>query len=537
MRRPSQIIVLIAGAIALAPLLAGIPSGDDWPIELVRVQEYQQAWAGGDVLPTWAPEVLNGFGARDFMFFPPMFPAMAAGFATLTGSVGAGVVLALVAAAVFSMWAMHRASASAASLLGLDNPLVAADVAAAAYGLAPFILFDRIVRNSFAEITALAIVPLGIWAFCCSKDRPLAAGVLAALTAAGLTLSHVLSVFIGGATLLIVALILGLRRVSWTPLFIGLMAGLSMSAWFWLPMWSNLGSVRRGELIDYGLAAASNMMPIGDQLWPGSLAIGPGPWIIALTTLVLVIRPTSGVVRRLALTSLALALVTTVLVDPLSRGIWEIDPLPIVQFPWRLWAMHAVIGSLAIGLATSNLGELAPVVRIALIAVMLAAAAVPLSRVASVPGSWTEDVTDLIATADFPYQSTIGFEYVPPDGGLGVWLSHDSDNGPVIEAIGGRVTVVADEPFRIELAIDSNEPVGVFLAVWDIPEWQVRGDATRFTADGQTLGLGIPAETSSVVIEYEAPALRRSLERATPAIAAAWMLLAFVIARRRKIPS
>jgi len=76
--------------------LFGVPAGDDWFIELVRVQEYQTAWAGGDILPTWAPDVLNGFGSRDFLFFPPLFAALAAALATVTGSIGAGVIVAVI---------------------------------------------------------------------------------------------------------------------------------------------------------------------------------------------------------------------------------------------------------------------------------------------------------------------------------------------------------------------------------------------------------------------------------------------------------
>lgn len=531
-RRSSQSILLAAGAVALAPLVFGVPQGDDWFIELVRVQEYQRAFAGGDILPTWAPEVLNGFGSRDFMFFPPLFAATAAGLGALAGSVGGGVILALMATTLLAMWTMHRAARSIGDALGLARPGVGADIASAAYVLAPFLVFDRHVRNSFSELVALAILPLGIWALAESSQRPLRASALAAVTVAGLVLSHLLTVFIGAVALVVVLALLG--RAKWIPLLSGAVAGLSVSAWFWLPLWTRLDTVRAEELTNYGLAASDNLLPISEMLWPSEVPLGPGPIVIAAAALALAFRTNERSVRRLALGSALVVVVLMLVSSPLAELIWRLDTLSTVQFPWRLWSVHALIGSLALGAAASTLGELRPPHRMALAGIIVAAAAVPLAQIQIVDRSWTDDLETLLARADLPYRATIGFEYLPQESGLGIWLDHDPDSGPIRETSGGTVTVVSDDPYRTEIEVEARSSVGVFLAAWDVPEWTVRGASTRFRADGGTLGFGVDAGSSTVVIEYEPPPLRRTLERLTPGLAALWLFLAWRYSRRRE---
>ena len=77
---------LLAVLVATGPLLLwGFPAGHDWGWKLVRIVEYKEAFASGQFLPFWAVDLYNGWGSPIFLFYAPLFSALASAGVALFG--------------------------------------------------------------------------------------------------------------------------------------------------------------------------------------------------------------------------------------------------------------------------------------------------------------------------------------------------------------------------------------------------------------------------------------------------------------------
>ena len=248
-----RLLPLVAVVVATGPLLLwGLPAGHDWGWELVRLVEYKEAFATGQVLPFWAVDLYSGWGSPIFLFYAPLFTALASVGSALFGSLLTGPTLTLIALTMISAFLVTRMMGALPGKNGAHKS-TAARIAAYVYVLQPYLLADLLVRSANAEYTALCLIPLVFYGVFRLRDRPR----LGALTlAAGLGLSilaHNLTALIAMGLALLSTAVLYLPDRSKRQLIAaggGVGLGLLLAAWFWVPAVTLTHLVRPGLLVE-----------------------------------------------------------------------------------------------------------------------------------------------------------------------------------------------------------------------------------------------------------------------------------------------
>jgi len=400
------LIALIAAAPLWGPGIVNTRGGGDSPFLLQRAH---QMWVNlrAGVLPVrWMPDAAYGLGYPFFSYYAAL-PYYLIGILAL-----AGIDLIAAIKIVQTLGFVAAALAMYGWLSRLTANRWAAWLAAVAYTFAPFHLVNVYVRgDSLSEFSAFVFYPLILGAFEAAAEAPAGKTTLPAgqkrlkallssfrrscapaLAFAGLLLTHNLSAFIFSPFALLYLLILAWRRGdAWRRTLgegLGALAlGFLLSAWFWLPAVAELGAVQLGPstqgyfhysrhfraldlvqdslLFDYSIAASA-----GDR---SPFAMGlPQALLAALGALALIVR-----LRRDARWGFVLAglLLSTLMITPLSRPLWDHLPLlPVIQFPWRFLSVQALFAAAATAALIPRPPSLAGRLLAPLIAATLAAA-------------------------------------------------------------------------------------------------------------------------------------------------------------------
>lgn len=220
--------------------------------------QFDRLWQDGVWWPRWSPDFAFGYGYPFFNIYGPLSHFIAetlhyfGGFG-FTQSVEIVFGLSIVASAG-AMYGYVRA------LAGRSAGLLAALV----YTYAPYHLMVLYVRANLAEAMAFVWLPLCLWSFWACVRRPsLGAVIGAAVAYAGLILTSnlVWVLFTPALMLYILALLLWSEAGGWRtglgsmavsaliPLA-GAVAGLGLSAIFWLPMFLERQYVRVDQWFD-----------------------------------------------------------------------------------------------------------------------------------------------------------------------------------------------------------------------------------------------------------------------------------------------
>ncbi|HNS03910.1 MAG TPA: hypothetical protein PKM78_16200 [Anaerolineae bacterium] len=391
--RVHVLLVALLCAAAAAPLLK---PGYFWGAHDARhdvyfIFEYLRGVQGGDWLARWSPDFSWGYGYPFFLIYGPFTSFLGA---VLVGFLNFGytqAVEALFAAAIIvsglAMYGFVR------SWLGRNAGLVAA----VAYVFLPYRLVEVYVRASLAEYVALMWLPLILWsvraAFQATRpvDRASSAGrhapflplLAAALSYAGLMITSNLVALIFTPLLALYCLLLllnrideeqplrGLSRESFFPLVanvirvsaasaLGLLLGLLLSAFFWMPALSEGGLVNQDQwyggyydpelhfvyphqLLEPGWGFGISQ-PGPDDVQQGALSfqLGAAPLALAVIALFGLAAIPAGRRRELWLLLLWL-LLAIFLMLPISAWAWRnVGFVSFAQFPWR-WLMIAAL--------------------------------------------------------------------------------------------------------------------------------------------------------------------------------------------------
>lgn len=384
-RRPSRIdaawiAVLLLSSLAALPLLlnAGLPNGDDVLYHAYRAGEMQRAWAQGLLAPRWADGTYFGYGSPLWHFYAPLSYWLSAATMTLTGMSALDALRLLILGCFLGMGTgMLRFARTQSGAVG-------GVLAATAYVFSPYLLFTLpYARAAYPEMLALALLP---WLFARfevllrrsgGREVFLATGVFFTMVLAHnllATLSALLLALwlIWNAVASAVAASPSERRMALQPYLRAALSyglGLTLSAFFWLPILLEGNSVRLENLTGISLLDYSNhFVPLvtllGGLKTPDTGAInglfkayqiGPTIWPLALSGFVTVLALVGLALRRgqrddvklrqgVFFGLLALGLLFAI--TPASAGLWQaLTPLQYLQFPWRL------LGPLAFALA------------------------------------------------------------------------------------------------------------------------------------------------------------------------------------------
>lgn len=345
--------------------------------------EFDRLVQDGIWWPRWSPDFAFGYGYPFFNIYGPLSHFLAelllhfAHF-SYTGAIESIFVLSIAGSAA-AMYVYAR------SLAGRGAGLLAALV----YTYAPYHLLDLYVRANLAECMAFVWLPLCLWTFRESVRRPSWVWILgAAVSYAGLMVtSNLIFVLFSPLLMLYVLVLIGVRvwsqrslqrrlmaavRAAVAPALGGI-AGLGLSAVFWIPMvlerqyvrvdqwfdgrynlwddflyWFQLFSPRWG----FGTSQAGPNDPMGFQ-------IGGATLILATVGALLAWRRRKRLGPEIGLFALA-ALISALLTLQPFTFLWQLPVvgtvLQLAQFPWR-WLTITTLGlSILAGLVATGVG-------------------------------------------------------------------------------------------------------------------------------------------------------------------------------------
>jgi hypothetical protein len=396
------LVILFCGVAAVPLLEPGYFWGaHDARHDVYFIFEYNRSLDDGIWLSRWAPDFSFGYGYPFFLIYGPLtsfLGALLVRFAGLGYTQAVELLFAVsIVASGLGMYGFVR------SWLGRNAGLVAA----VAYVFLPYRLLEVYVRASLAEYVALAWLPLILWgaraAFEASRpgDNRSVLGPLigTALAYGGLMVTSNLVTLIFTPFLGLYLLLLLLNRIneeqplrqlsreSFFPLIantvrigaapaVGLLLGLMISAFFWLP------ALAEGQLVSqeqwYGGYYEPEQhfvyphqlfapgwgfgisQPGPDDVQQGALSfqLGAVPMVLASLALVAMARLQPSWRRELRIFWLWLG-VAIFLMLPFSAWLWEhVGAVTFAQFPWRWLMLTAVpLAVLAGAVASTEDGE------------------------------------------------------------------------------------------------------------------------------------------------------------------------------------
>jgi hypothetical protein len=524
-----RLLPLVAVVVATGPLLLwGLPAGHDWGWELVRLVEYKEAFATGQVLPFWAVDLYSGWGSPIFLFYAPLFTALASVGSALFGSLLTGPTLTLIALTMISAFLVTRMMGALPGKNGAHKS-TAARIAAYVYVLQPYLLADLLVRSANAEYTALCLIPLVFYGVFRLRDRPR----LGALTlAAGLGLSilaHNLTALIAMGLALLSTAVLYLPDRSKRQLIAaggGVGLGLLLAAWFWVPAVSLTHLVRPGLLVEGRYDFHENFLDFA-KLWGHGEYFSAG-WVSPLILLLaLALAGSSRLqlsdsIRRLYGCLIVCAFGAVLLQLAVSRRVWELAPLlPLFQFPWRLMGPLALLtailaGLLALGLAGGWRRRSLLLLELLVLVVCIANAMPQLARVRSFSPEGMASIEQSLTATGIRQgrQSATGVdEYLPAQADLTAWKEIPPGTLLLDPPSGLAVVAVEEEGTRIRLDLNSQEAAKVRLARWYFPRWRASLNGESLVVEPGPLGeisMAIPKGRSQLEVHLDPPLVRRT---------------------------
>ncbi len=557
------LVSLIAAGPLWGPGLLNTRGGGDSPFLLLRTHQLAVNLRAGAFPARWMPDGAYGFGYPFFSYYAALPYYLAAGLT----AVGLNILTAIkltqtlfFAAAALAMYSWARQV--------LRNR-AAAWLAAVAYTAVPFHLVNVYVRgDSLSEFAAFAFYPLILWGLGGLAHRPTLHRMVApALAYAGLVLTHNVSALIFSPFILLYVVFqagrvslrgpeprLG-KGLSHGSILLGsLLAGLLLSAWFWLPALREMEYVQLDAQVTgyffYGHHFRSTDLVQMGPVFDYAVGTDAGtPFAMGLAQVILALAGTVvfgvGLVagrgggsrerqdpaesdligdgRQPATWTLAFAtlslLLSTWLITPLSSPVWDHLPLlPMTQFPWRFLSVQAVFTALLSGAVIWPLSPRSRAV-IAWIAAAGLGAALTVTALAGLrpeylpitPDDVTVDRLQLYELFTGNIGSTIRHEYLPR------WVEPRPYTGPELFNPGARAPVfplhgevstakrVQRDPTRRVWEIDTGDTgaqIAFPLYYW--PGWRavVGGAAVEVTPEPASgyLSLSIPPGRHTVEI-------------------------------------
>lgn len=537
---------LLAAGLAALPLLIGpgivnTRAGGDSPFLLLRVHQMAKALRDGSFPVRWMPDAAYGLGYPAFHYYAALPYYLAAWFDLN----GLGVLWGIKVTQTLAFLLAGGALYALAREVRLSRP--AALLASTFYTAAPFHLVNVYVRgDALSEFWAMALYPLILWAFLHLRERPTALRLATAGAAYGaLVVSHNISAFLFSPFLFLFILFLFPR--PWQKacsrgfiMALGAVAlGLALSAWFWVPALAEQHLVQLTEQTTGYFHFANHFRGVnlvqGRIIHDYAIEGGRDPFNMGL------VQALGGVggltawgyraVRRRVRDGVwswvaATVLITTWLITPLSRFVWEVVPLlPLVQFPWRFLGLQA----LAIALVGAWGAEILPekwrgAVSLMIGALVFAAglAGLRIDRLTVTEADIIPERLMLYETYSGNVGGTVRYEYLPREMVPRPYTSavqwNDGVKPPPLALSGNilRASLRLQRATCEEWEIHVQEEALLAFHTTYFPGWRAAVDGKpRAVVPIEGLGLiGLPLEPGEhrVVLTFRSTPLRRTME-------------------------
>jgi hypothetical protein len=475
---PTLLWVAAAAALVVSPqFFLGNASGHDIQFHLASWMEAAQQWHQGILYPHWARWANFGFGEPRFIFYPPLswFLGAALGLVLPWKIVpGAFIWIALMIAGA----SMHRL---AREWLRPQD----ATAAAVLYAVNPYHLVIVYYRSDFAELLAIAFLPLLILQTLMLAREGWRRVPHFAIVFAAIWLTNAPAAVIATYTVaIIVAVEIALSR-SLQPLLTAAAAGatgFALAAFYIVP------AVFEQRWVEISQALAPELQPWHNFLFvrtddPEFVLFNLKVSAVALIVIgIFAIAAVFAARRRQSAPAVfwslwTLGIASILLMFPWATWFWRHVPeLEFVQFPWR-WLMSLAVAAIFFFCAA--------IASIRRRWIAWLAAAIFLVALAGwmATNNWWDDqdapfVADSIASGT-GYQGTD--EYQPlgcdrtdlPDSAQHASLI-DPQTKNVITGEGTRLHIEAWGAERKQVDVDSPRPVTLVLQLIDYPAWRAK---------------------------------------------------------------
>lgn len=500
-------VTLAAVGAAAVPML---PAGPDVYVHLLWTQQVMRCFSDG-ALPVWLPDLNAGFGSPGLRLYSPLGPVLAGALGLLLGGAGQGMrALAVLVAGMplAALWRRRRWGGVAEWALVVASPMA---------------IYSLFWRSAWSEFYAL---PLMWWLI----DRCVAGEIRATKDGVALALLWLLHAPTAMMTVLVASFALAARRegrVAGPAALAGVLAA-GLTAWHWLPLYSEMRLVGNREALVGGIYEASRNVLAA----PAPADADANSWL-AWCGVSLLGAALAGAWWRNQAPRLAIVSLCVVLASPLAASLWRMTtPLAYLQFPWRLLLPAAVA---AAGAAATSHGG-----RAALSGALLL---VPLALFQPQPVAPDPDIHRHASWVELGRSVQGAFEGSP-------WVVDAAQNRPASFAhladnlgrFGYREVVLSGsgsvrvERWRVldrELALDLPAATRVDLRLLDYPFWEVTLDGAKVAnpSHGGVIGADVPAGTHALRARWAGnPASRVGWVVGALAVA----VLAVVTRRRRR---
>jgi hypothetical protein len=577
------LLALIAAGPLWGPGLLNTRGGGDSPFNLLRVHQLAANLRAGVFPARWMPDAAYGLGYPFFSYYAALPYYLAAGLTLIGADILSATKLTqtlFFAAAAVGMygWARRALRSRAGGWL-----------AAAAYTVAPYHLVNVYVRgDSLCEFAAFAFYPLVLWGLDHLAERPsMRRTIPPALAYAGLVVTHNLSAFIFSLCVLLPYFTFYILRftfqvprlkltklLSAAALSIGaLVIGILLAAWYWLPALAETGAVQMTAQTS-GYFSYDKHFRTADLVQPGFIfdyyTITPEkPTAFAAMGLVQTLTTIAGAavvilayIRSRAagrdlkfeisylIFALAGLLLTTWLVTPLSRPLWDIlSPLQMIQFPWRILSAQALFTALLAGaipsLTFSPMGGKEGRRQWAIgasLALLLATAGLAGLHPEYLPIAASEITVERMQLYELftgNVGTTIRYEWLPrwavPRPFTGPAL-FDPDRPPRAMPLGGKsvsAVEIAHEPTRRVWMVEvSDESVEVAFPLYYWPGWRATVDGSPVevqpATDSGYLSLTVPPGKHTVTMWLGRTPVRLAAESISLAVGLAVSVMGII---------
>ncbi len=362
------LVALLAVGLGSALLLGPLLFSGEYPLthEEFRYADltvhFRAALADGIFYPRWLPDLAGGYGYPTFVFYQPLFFYVGSLFFWVPYSGGLAPLLAVGLFALLGSWGAYRVGRH-------FGDVWFGGAIAILFMLTPYLYANLYVRGDFSELAAMLLTPWPVH-YLLSLSERLATGRTALTAAAGVAISLAAIVLAHPATALLywpVAAALAAFQIVDSPQrksLAGWVAGafacgVALSAPYWLAVFTMRPYVNLDQAISgYFVASRHSVMPwqwvsrrweFGGSI-PDSAADGMS-FQLGLPHLLLAIAGIWWGRRSILIKGAgAIYLVLLIGMSPLSNLLWDnIDLLKLVQFPWRILSVTAIIQAVCLG--------------------------------------------------------------------------------------------------------------------------------------------------------------------------------------------
>lgn len=333
----SLTILLAVLFLIIQPLLHDgfFPTFDD--VQVVRVDEMTKELRSGQFPVRFVNDLGNGGGYNLFSFYPPLVYYIGAAIHLI------GIPLVKVVKLTFILGYLISGTGMYLLLKYFFSKRLAV-IGAALFLTSPFLNYEVFIRGALAEFFGMAIFPLTLWLLIkLIEEKQIRYFLLFGFSFAALILAHTFVGLFAALFFMITIFILSENKKAVTGSLLGILLGISLTVWFWLPVFFQQGLTQYSQSFFATQSFSTNFLsplavfgikpPSWDFLPP---LLGISLFLGAILGIGL------GVYKKLYRKSrfFSLSVVGFVfcvfIISSSSKFIWELSQqLRYMQFPWR----------------------------------------------------------------------------------------------------------------------------------------------------------------------------------------------------------